>query len=58
MFSPVWLLLVLALGGRGLENSTQRRAGKMLNMFQLTRFPNEECLVSGTTVRPLTEVDV
>ena len=58
MSSLVWLLLLLVRVGQGQENSTERRTGRILNMFQLTRFPNDECVVSGTKVRPGLSLEV
>ena len=45
------LIHLCAVFGSCREDSTDRRASKVLNMFQLTRFPNDACEVSGTTVR-------
>ena len=48
---PALLVISLALAVTGL-NITRHRggSGKVFNVFQVTKFPNDECSVGGTTV--------
>ena len=47
--SVTLLALTMAVGGL---NITRHRGGngKVFNVFQVTKFPNDECTVSGTKV--------